>query len=295
MRVRDLYFLETPLTYCHSSLTSLIPYSAYSLYLVLRKVLAYPTFLYLLLIVVLTPLTFSSYSEIDKMCSDTESNASNATNERDTVPMLPNGMLDADYFNILKLANNINSTERNACESPLLRLPPEIRNRIWSYILSIRQITLKECPDDWRDDLDVDDYECEEEYEVAYYELKEICWASAAYPPGLETLLICRQTYAEASLLPFTLNTISFSKVDYDMGYAWFEDRLCPGQKDAVRKVELNCTENCTDLFNATPGLQLVRLRHVSNLCCGCKRIKDRIKKTHVKATVKLIRRTRKR
>lgn len=36
---------------------------------------------------------------------------------------------------------NDNSAERNAQESPLLRLPPELRNRIWTYVLSTQDDT----------------------------------------------------------------------------------------------------------------------------------------------------------
>lgn len=38
--------------------------------------------------------------------------------------------------NSLDLSSN--SAERNAQESPLLRLPPELRNRIWTYVLSTK-------------------------------------------------------------------------------------------------------------------------------------------------------------
>jgi hypothetical protein len=74
-------------------------------------------------------------------------------------------------------------------ESPLLRLPPEIRNKIWGYTLGhniFRSILIRLGKRKFK------------------YE-----WMSRPDEPhiGLPLLATCRQIYSEAAIMPFNLNT----------------------------------------------------------------------------------------
>jgi hypothetical protein len=185
---------------------------------------------------------------------------------------------------------SIDSTERNACESTLLRLPPEIRNRIWAYALAIKKITLVKESDDWLNDIDED--EVEEEHMEAYHALledSEISWARANITPGLQMLLVCRHIYAEAALLPFSQNLLSFSGVESDLGQEWVQKRLLKGQRSAIQGVELGCADRHGNLSRAIPELEIVRLRHVCDLVCGCKAISRGVRKSFRKGTVKVL------
>ncbi|KAH7086754.1 hypothetical protein FB567DRAFT_592624 [Paraphoma chrysanthemicola] len=74
-------------------------------------------------------------------------------------------------------------TERNAHESPLLRLPGEIRNEIYTYLLSGRTNLLVRHP------------------------YLKIMVGTETRPDELSILVVCRQTYQEAHALPFALST----------------------------------------------------------------------------------------
>jgi hypothetical protein len=76
------------------------------------------------------------------------------------------------------------SAGRNAQESPLLCLPAELRNRIWTYVLSSQ--------DDIPPDADGQDFK---------WNLEEI---------HLDIISVSRQAYAETALLPFALGCFRF-------------------------------------------------------------------------------------
>jgi len=92
------------------------------------------------------------------------------------------------------------STEINATQSPLLRLPAEIRNQIYSYIFS--------------DSI----YELDHE-EWQYCDFIKF-WVLRP-PPYSNSLSIvklpfaCRQLHHETSLLPYRLATFDFGKMRY--------------------------------------------------------------------------------
>jgi len=71
---------------------------------------------------------------------------------------------------------------RNTAESPLLRLPGEIRNHIYEHVLGQRT------------------------YALWVYSFK----ATYTHPNDLALLRVCRKVYDEAKLLPFSLNTFCF-------------------------------------------------------------------------------------
>lgn len=105
-----------------------------------------------------------------------------------------------------------NSAERNAQESPLLRLPPELRNRIWTYVLSTK--------DDITPDADGKDFK---------WNLEEI---------HLDIIGVCRQTYAETAMLPFALGSFRFRNFNRMQQLL---DITFPEQRSAISKIKLPC------------------------------------------------------
>lgn len=110
----------------------------------------------------------------------------------------------------------LSSTESNS-ESPLLRLPAEIRNCIWEYVLggNVRDVTIFK-----RDS--------------KRYTEWLIAMSSASFPEHSHALLsTCRQIYAETALLTFSTNEFRFrSKTTFK----WTRD-LSKVQKDLIHTV----------------------------------------------------------
>ena len=108
------------------------------------------------------------------------------------------------------------STKSNS-DSPLLRLPAEIRNCIWEYALggNIRDLTIfrrdRKCYTEWL-----------------------IAMSRASFPQHSHALLsTCRQIYAETALLTFSTNEFRFrSKTTFK----WTRD-LSKVQKDIIHTV----------------------------------------------------------
>ncbi|EMD63226.1 hypothetical protein COCSADRAFT_161742 [Bipolaris sorokiniana ND90Pr] len=92
-------------------------------------------------------------------------------------------------------------------QSPLLRLPPEIRNMIWELVLAGRVCTL--------------------DYDKAGH----VSMSSPKAPTGISLLRVCRQIYAEAANIPLQQNTSSFSTC-YNI-HKWFVV-LNKGQRNQV-------------------------------------------------------------
>jgi hypothetical protein len=83
------------------------------------------------------------------------------------------------------------STERNAQESLLARLPAEIRNRIWTHIVAIEKA----------------------------YVGREFMNGPKCFAPQLHLFRVCRQTYAEAALLPYSATgSISIQPLRREVG-----------------------------------------------------------------------------
>lgn len=125
----------------------------------------------------------------------------------------------------------------NATNSPLLRLPPEVRNRIWYFVLCGKMIHAAGYYDD--DDrrrprathaiccAAIDDESTaaeirswsetdgDPEWHAGYFERHGACklvsWSKQNSPRiFLPILEVCRQIHREAALLPFKHNTFSF-------------------------------------------------------------------------------------
>ncbi|KAI4948626.1 hypothetical protein J4E86_007974 [Alternaria arbusti] len=77
-------------------------------------------------------------------------------------------------------------TELNSVDSPLLRLPAEIRNMIFTYVFS------------------------GEEYLLRRHDYSTLICGEAVTDINMSLLLVSRQAYSETALLPYKLGTICF-------------------------------------------------------------------------------------
>lgn len=139
---------------------------------------------------------------------------------------------------------------RNQQLSPLLRLPPELRNRIYELVLDVGQVHV--CFKKW-------EHKARMRNGQRYYETTEggfWCrildkdenpWRepkakptdkpTKPTPPRGMTLLspVCRQLYHETALLPFRLNAWSFESLHIMDRYVMKEKRLPLSHRRAIR------------------------------------------------------------
>jgi len=136
----------------------------------------------------------------------------------------------------LSLANNATRAQRNADESALLRLPPEIRQRIWNYAVHAQTVTIGDVyPNDSQD-----------------------------YPEQ-SILRVCRQVHAETCLLPYSHN--SFWPDDMDSLAVWLTRRL-PEQMAAIQRIEIDCRESSAATLRLLPGIKYVGVYCICDGLC---------------------------
>lgn len=113
--------------------------------------------------------------------------------------------------------------ERNA-QSPLLRLPPEIRNNIYSLVLSGAIIH-------------PDPHYVEEDQSANIYQVaRSISSGGHPSPQRFDLLRVCRQIYIETAALPYHLSTFRFlSSIELKIRLRYVPVRIC----EAIRFVEL--------------------------------------------------------
>ncbi|KAK5164682.1 uncharacterized protein LTR77_009888 [Saxophila tyrrhenica] len=174
---------------------------------------------------------------------------------------------------ILRSSNKaIDPTEFNQTNSPLLRLPAEIRNRIYDlalrtstvHIFSARgkgpepHITAHTCTskksdqemantmrqDDMRPDVDGED---SDQY--------------TGSPYSIALLRTCKQIHHESALLPFKINTFSFRSA---MELERFANRLLPCQREALVDITLGgiLSSNWLALIKRMRSVQHITLFH---------------------------------
>jgi len=134
----------------------------------------------------------------------------------------------------LNLANETTRAQRNTEESVLLRLPPELRRRIWTYAVHAQIVTVG----DW-DWFEREDY------------------------PKQSVLQVCRQLHAETCLLPYSNN--SFWPHDIESLSVWLTRRL-PEQIDAVQSIRIWCGDCSEAPLRLLRGIKYV---HVYCTCDG--------------------------
>lgn len=113
--------------------------------------------------------------------------------------------LDEDRREIAKI---------NQHTSPVLRLPPEVRNMIYTHALGGRTYRFKDT-----------------------IPLSHARLDTKGSPHTLALLFVCHQIYSEASLLPYSLNTFSFR--EFKNSFNPFLDRRQYPQFQAITKIEL--------------------------------------------------------
>jgi hypothetical protein len=126
-------------------------------------------------------------------------------------------------FRFTSVTNKV-SAERNA-DSPLLCLYPELRNRIYRYVMGRKRF-------------DMDHRKIYSHRVHSCLSTDGTAWVRPAIPlDGFQPMLLCRQTYMETCLLPFALNEFL---VNYDIAPSATSGRLRPGQSNAIRAVHWN-------------------------------------------------------
>lgn len=161
------------------------------------------------------------------------------------------------------------STYLNAQQSPLLRLPAEIRNRIYELVLGGNRVHISPRKDPWGNryrpvicGVHPDNEDIEEDYKtngrldsdderlnppkLAFDQTHRRCidrqldWSicgSSDYL-SLSLLRVCRQTHQETALLPFSLNTFVVTPI---RDLADFLSALTMSQKNAIEALTLLC------------------------------------------------------
>ncbi|KAF2025834.1 hypothetical protein EK21DRAFT_92941 [Setomelanomma holmii] len=204
---------------------------------------------------------------------------------------LENGMLDATP-DAACMKIKLFSAERNAKASPLLRLAPELRNRILSYVLSGDTITFDK--EDLENDFTyMDEDEVEVEHLDAFYALRDNpnIGLIAVTELDLGVLLVCRQIYTEAALSPFALNGFDFEDVDLEFSMSLWLKQLCAGQRDAIGEIHHSCLDwivNLDRLLQLLPvRLQVLHLKQNPRMYqCGCRQFCDRVKEARGEVNV---------
>ena len=157
----------------------------------------------------------------------------------------------------------------NQTRSPFLRLPQEVRARIYIYTLGGNTITIGY--ETYRTSKEASSPAAQKVHPIFRYR-------SAVYsahnlnpfkpqPPfikkthGLSLLNgICRQLYLETATLPYTLNTLAFSSHNILANFFLFEQRLTREQCDAITSVTLSDALPMPNLLVYLSGLQKVVL-----------------------------------
>ncbi|KAK5128789.1 hypothetical protein LTR85_000122 [Meristemomyces frigidus] len=161
--------------------------------------------------------------------------------------------------------------DANATSSPLLRLPPEIRNCIWSLVLACKTIHMRGgtplpfrchvCVSDTTEYEDATALKAETALTGSSHATRHWdCHRAHGFPLGV--LQVCREIHQEAALLPYHANTFVFATLRTLMS---FLKKLIPAQARAVRRIAL------VNPCDALPGLaELVRnkLTGLERLTC---------------------------
>ncbi|KAA8616604.1 hypothetical protein PtrSN002B_006901 [Pyrenophora tritici-repentis] len=135
-----------------------------------------------------------------------------------------NGLLNTA---IAARSESMKIAKHNSNESPLLRLPGEIRTKIWEYAVGYHQIEL-----------------CNTDYATHNWISTELTHVSSPLEvttsgfvkPKYAVPAVCRQMYVEAAAMVYTLNTFSFD--DQDAMDTFIRDRAL-GQRRLITSVDV--------------------------------------------------------
>ncbi|KAF2118565.1 hypothetical protein BDV96DRAFT_643806 [Lophiotrema nucula] len=149
-----------------------------------------------------------------------------------TARILQNDLLDASHTPDHLIA----TFRRNSTQSPLLRLPAELRNKIWEFATSGYQMQIES----------QDDSEHAKSYRLRVYQRNTISGAPAYHVFSLSA--VCRQIYSEVGTLPYSLNEFMLCGTLN----SWLRD-LLPGQVNAISTIDID-----EEAFKKFPGLRTV-------------------------------------
>ncbi|KAF2847868.1 hypothetical protein T440DRAFT_537739 [Plenodomus tracheiphilus IPT5] len=128
---------------------------------------------------------------------------------------------------LLELVNCFLSTPRNQQKSSLLRLPPELRNRIYSYAYSEDRVEVYKSDGSRWDPSQVDAWTHERSSPYENLGIMDLLTV-------LATTAVCRQIYARAHLLPFRLNIFYLEGV---VSIAYIRHVWSQKQRQAIGKL----------------------------------------------------------
>lgn len=157
---------------------------------------------------------------------------------------------NSDLFNIHGVPPPAQNaiTNRNVSSSQFLRLPPEIRGRIYYFVFGGSQIYVGQTNDKTEDRYAhrskdnpngrqhkagklYHDTSLEHQYKKYHYDTDTVVGSGTEI--DLRVLRVCRQIFTEAALLPYKLNSFTF---EHDEVRRTFERIVRPGKKLAQRK-----------------------------------------------------------
>ncbi|KAF2468273.1 uncharacterized protein BDR25DRAFT_316388 [Lindgomyces ingoldianus] len=101
-------------------------------------------------------------------------------------------------------------TKENSLKSPLLRMPPEIRNKIFGYVLGGHDIKIQVEKNKYI--LETRQWSHDIWHVARPLDSPQNCDPSPySVKPNFQLLRVCRQIYNEAAVLPYKLNNFSFA------------------------------------------------------------------------------------
>ncbi|KAF2874983.1 hypothetical protein BDV95DRAFT_603756 [Massariosphaeria phaeospora] len=138
-------------------------------------------------------------------------------------------------------------SKRNSIGSPLLRLPGEIRNRIWELATGGEGIEI------WEDGQDYENGPKKCRVRRVRQQYRQSGYAVFRLSE------ICRQIQQETTVMPYALNTFTFSVLNFLGGLRGFFDwayQLSPAQRNAVASIQPHCHAVYEYMEDKTPTLK---------------------------------------
>ncbi|ORY05074.1 hypothetical protein BCR34DRAFT_572310 [Clohesyomyces aquaticus] len=143
----------------------------------------------------------------------------------------------------------VDIAKRNAVESPLLRIPPEVRSKIYEYVLGGLDVHVETT---WRRKIDRHGSGSRSRFDAdLYFSDPSYRTTSSGFPatrsqdiahPGLpwsrlsDVPRICRQIYAETATLVYSLSTFC---VPFGREILNWHEVLLPAQREAIKSITL--------------------------------------------------------
>jgi hypothetical protein len=149
------------------------------------------------------------------------------------------------------------STERNDRESPLLRLPSDIRNRICEYVLTqgTFTFTVKRIPRIRRGSFIPD-------LDLGEFPMKPL--------PDLALASTCRRIHDEAALFALSLNTIHCTSI---YALSWLPHYLNIRQRHSIRDIFFTITSSSTNELSRELSIAALEATSLGNMLPGIQSI----------------------